>query len=120
MYDSKGNQSFKRSSKLCPASDIIPKGCPSTNREIPILSGAALLVRKSAFIDVGGFDEAIFLYFEDDDLNMRLKSMCGPLMFIKDAKVHHKVGTSSGNSIHDTYFESMLWPNPKYIHQGSM
>ena len=109
MYDSKGNQSFKRSSKLCPGSNIISKGWPSTDREVPVLSGAALLVRKSAFIDVGGFDEEIFLYFEDDDLSMRLKSMYGPLMFIKDAKLLHKGGSSSSNSIHNTYFKSMHW-----------
>lgn len=36
------------------------------------LSGSCLMVRRSAFDEVGGFDESYFMYFEDVDLGHRL------------------------------------------------
>jgi GT2 family glycosyltransferase len=65
---------------------------------LPVLSGAAFFVRRAAFEAVGGFDPAIFLYHEDDDLSLRLKAECGRLMFIAGAQVTHQGGGSSVRS----------------------
>ncbi|MEX3017694.1 glycosyltransferase family 2 protein [Gymnodinialimonas hymeniacidonis] len=67
--------------------------------ELPVLSGAALLVRKTAFDAVGGFDPAIFLYFEDDDLTVRMREDGGRLMRVADAVVRHAGNQSTGSSI---------------------
>lgn len=68
---------------------------PTTPSEVGFLSGACLLVRNEAFTAIGGFDEAIFLYLEDDDLCYRLRKAGGTLMLVPEARVTHDQGTSS-------------------------
>ena len=94
-----GAQFFKTSSPISPSRSKLPRGWPSDDRQVPVLSGSALLVRKRDFDAVGGFDPEIFLYCEDDDLSLRLEAICGPLMFIRNARVIHQLGGSSGTEI---------------------
>jgi GT2 family glycosyltransferase len=39
---------------------------------VPYLSGCFMFLRKSAIEEIGGFDEGIFMYGEDTDLNRRI------------------------------------------------
>lgn len=93
-----GRKLLKRSSVLLPRHEWPERAVPSSDREVPVLSGAAFLVRRAAFEKVQGFDPEIFLYHEDDDLSLRLKETCGPLILIPDAEVSHSGGGSSPRS----------------------
>ena len=93
-----GRPIFQRSSALIDRTKRMPRGWPAGDCEVPILSGAALFVRRSAFETVGGFDSEIFLYHEDDDLSRRLMSQCGPLYFVRNAFVEHMCGRSSARN----------------------
>jgi len=59
------------------------------------LSGALLLVRMSALRAVGGFDPAIFLYYEDDDLCLRMRAGGWSLVLVPGARATHIGGGSS-------------------------
>lgn len=93
-----GSLFFKRRSKLIPKSLWLSRDAAKRDGEVPVLSGGALLVRKSAFDQVGGFDPKIFLFHEDDDLSLRLKEQCGPLRYVYDAQVRHLLGHSTERS----------------------
>ncbi len=97
-----GKPYFRRYSLLASNRENLPpkkRGWPENDQEVSVLSGSALVVRKRDFDSVGGFDPEIFLYHEDDDLCLRLKANCGPLMWIRQARVTHAQGQGSGTAL---------------------
>ena len=64
------------------------------------LSGAAIFIRRQDFENIGGFDQNIFLFFEDDDLAARIRQTGRGLRLCREAVVRHIVGTGSGPSTH--------------------
>lgn len=58
------------------------------------LSGAVNLVRMSALRPQGGYDPRIFLYYEDDDLCIRLRRAGGSLLLVAAAEAEHIGGGS--------------------------
>jgi N-acetylglucosaminyl-diphospho-decaprenol L-rhamnosyltransferase len=53
------------------------------------LSGSCLLLRRSAFEQVGGFDPGYFMYFEDLDLGRRLADAGWQSVYVPTAVVEH-------------------------------
>lgn len=98
ILEADGSPHFKRRSPLMPRGEWMDRNAPDADCEVTVLTGAALFVRRAAFEQVGGFDEAIFLYHEDDDLSRRLRAKVGPLMNIPQAVVRHLSGHSSPRS----------------------
>jgi GT2 family glycosyltransferase len=59
-------------------------------------SGAAAAYRRRALAQVGGFDEAIFLYQEDLDLALRLAAAGWPTALAPDARAVHLGSATAG------------------------
>ena len=60
-----------------------------------------MLVDRAIFLDVGGFDEDYFIYYEDSDLGWRLWILGHTVVFAPDAVVRHRHhGTMSAFSEH--------------------
>lgn len=64
-------------------------------RSVPMLSGAALLVKRRAIEEVGGFDERFHMYAEDNDWCLRMTRAGWLLMFQPEAIVFHHGAQSS-------------------------
>ena len=87
---------FQRDSLLAPArrcSAVSP--LPEGDCCTPFLSGACLLIRREAFLALGGFDETIFLFYEDDDLCRRMRDAGHALVHVHEAVARHLRGASS-------------------------
>jgi N-acetylglucosaminyl-diphospho-decaprenol L-rhamnosyltransferase len=61
----------------------------------PFLSGACLMMPRALFLDLGGFDENIFLFYEDDDLCRRVADRGRALIHVHRAEALHGRGRSS-------------------------
>jgi N-acetylglucosaminyl-diphospho-decaprenol L-rhamnosyltransferase len=59
------------------------------------VSGTAMLLRRTAFDAVGGFDEDYFMYVEDVDLCWRLQKEKWAIAVAEKARVTHHIGGSS-------------------------
>jgi GT2 family glycosyltransferase len=73
---------------------------------------AAALYLRDAFLEVGGFDEDFFSYFEDVDLGFRLRLHGYRALFVPGAVVHHVGSTTFGiNSDFSLYHShrNLVW-----------
>ncbi len=58
--------------------------------------GAAMMIDRSLFLSLGGFDERFFCYCEDVDLGYRLRLTGEPVILTADAVVSHEGSVSTG------------------------
>ena len=68
---------------------------PEGDACLPFLSGACLLIRREVFVSLGGFDPAIFLFYEDDDLCRRMRDAGHALVHVDEAEARHGRGRST-------------------------
>lgn len=68
---------------------------PRTPVEVEAISGALMLIRRTAIDNVGSWDEGYFLHCEDLDLCMRFRQQGWKIIFVPDAPVIHHQGTCS-------------------------
>jgi GT2 family glycosyltransferase len=71
----------------------------SRPRKVPWVAGSALLVSRSAFEKIGGFDERYFLYFEDVDFCLRLRAAAGRVVYDPRVTIVHARGASASRDV---------------------
>lgn len=88
------------------------------------LVGGCLLIKKSVFMNLGGFDERFFLWFEDSDLTKRLVN-AGYKIGFAPVKIEHSGGASFKNLDDqykkDIFFHSMsVYAKKHFTENGQM
>jgi GT2 family glycosyltransferase len=80
-----------------PALEGVEQGdsIPDVTVRAEAVSGACMLVRKSAFRELGGMDENYGLHCEDLDLMYRLRRSGAHCLLVPAARVYHRQGVSS-------------------------
>lgn len=78
--------------------------------ELLFACGGAMLVDRQVFLDLGGFDDDYFAYFEDIDFGWRLWVAGYRVRLAPDAIVYHRLHGTSGGS-HDHGMRALLERN---------
>jgi GT2 family glycosyltransferase len=68
----------------------VDDGRYDTERDLLFGTGSALFVRRGVFFDVGGFDEGLFMFYDDVDLGWRLNLLGYTVRFAPKSIVFHK------------------------------
>ena len=103
------------------ASAVSWLGRPACPAEIPSaawVSGAACLVDRAAFDSVGGFDEAFFLFKEEEDLLLRMRRRGGRVLYLPTVRVRHEGGVVASRAEHMP--SSMARFTEKHVRRGRL
>jgi hypothetical protein len=65
---------------------------------VEVISGACIMIKRSIFNCVSGFDERYFMYSEDLDLCYRVRQAGFDCLFVPDAQIVHHGGGSSASA----------------------
>lgn len=78
---------------------------PSRLDDVEYVVGASMLVRRDVFEEIGMFDEAFFLYWEDADFSRRARAAGWELAVAPESVVLHKEGgTASAGARRNSLF----------------
>jgi len=80
--------------------------CAVSGREVDYVVGACVLFRRLHLESVGLLDPGFFLYFEDQDLSLRLRERRFGVLFCPEATVEHAQGASADREVERTVLES--------------
>lgn len=75
--------------------DLHKEPLPAEPEPVEAISGACMLVRRSALDEVGLLDEGYFMHCEDLDWCMRFRKADWQILFVPDARVVHDKGSCS-------------------------
>jgi N-acetylglucosaminyl-diphospho-decaprenol L-rhamnosyltransferase len=72
-----------------------PRKLDRKPKEVPYVDGGVLVVRRTAFEEMGGFDELFYFYADESDLCARMHKAGWKVVFVPSAQVIHARGGDS-------------------------
>ncbi len=82
------------------------------DRELAVFGacGGAMAVRREVWQALGGFDEDLWMYLEDVDLSFRAQLLGWSTVYVPDARVRHRLGSSGGDELSSYYVgRNTIW-----------
>ena len=73
-------------------------------REVGVITGCCLMIRREVYEQTGGFDDHFFMYAEETDLCWRMREDGGRLVFCPEAQIIHLVGESAKKATRNRLF----------------
>ncbi len=94
-----------------------------TERIVDFVIGACLLVRRAAYLQVGGFDERFWMYAEETDWQRRLTEAGWKVLFTPRAQVTHLGGASGASDaarVNEAFWDSLDRYGRKHHGKGGL
>ena len=66
----------------------------TSSRCVSFISGCCMMMSVKCYKDIGLFDSAYFMYYEDSDFSLKAIQNGYVLKYVYEAKIYHKVGKS--------------------------
>lgn len=95
-----------------------PYRVPDSTLRAGWVHGSCLLVRRTAFEQIDGFDPTFFLYYEDDDLCLRMQQAGWHCLLEPAANSLHPGGASSRPSARTTFIKQFHYARSRQIALG--
>ncbi len=99
-------------SRLLARHAVALRDLPEGTARVDWLAGASLLMRADLLEEIGLFDEAYFLYFEETDLCLRAHRAGRHVLYVRASEVMHIGGVSTGmkrwQRVPDYWYDSRL------------
>lgn len=75
---------------------VVPLPIPETTAEVDWVAGASIMLRRRMLDEIGLFDEAFFLYFEETDLSLRAARAGWRCLYVPASRAGHRGSASTG------------------------
>lgn len=94
------------------------KYTPLGNKPVEVfsVSGGAMMIKKSLFNKIGGWDKRYFMYFEDLELCRQIRKLGFKIVFYPECQVIHRHGLSGKSLINSSNQWRRLIPSSKTYH----
>jgi GT2 family glycosyltransferase len=89
---------------------------PNSSREVEMVSGACMAVRRKAFEQLSGFDLRFFMYYEDADLCLRAREAGLKIYFCHEASVVHQL-RKEPEAYSASFFENLYASRIFFFHK---
>ncbi|MBI5428212.1 MAG: glycosyltransferase family 2 protein [Nitrospinae bacterium] len=95
----------------------------SKPREVGMIKGACMFLRRQAFFDIDLMDENFFMFFEEGDLSLRIKRLGWKIFYTPEAEIVHFGGVSTAANSYKSeveYRRSQLYFYQKHYGRGTL
>jgi GT2 family glycosyltransferase len=86
------------------ADEFMTHADPLIEREVDVIHGASMMIRRDLFESIGGFDSDYFMYYEEVDLCKRAAEHGYRSRYVPSAHVMHLINQSSRSSPPGWYY----------------
>lgn len=83
--------------------------------DMPMVTGACQMIRRSLFDDLGGYDEQLAVGFNDGDFCLRVLESGHLVVFSPDALLHHREFSTRGREAADSRLQARYLREKAYL-----